>query len=149
MHLNLRFVAGGLAIVAAIGWLMFLGIRETSAYYLTIDEFLPRKDTLGASPLRVAGRVRAGSIDYDAKTLALRFAIGAFDEKGNVGAAVPVAYTGIKPDLFAEGRDVIIEGRYREGTIHADKVLTSCPSKYEAKLEPPAAGGPTADVGPS
>jgi cytochrome c-type biogenesis protein CcmE len=144
VRLNLRFIGGGLAIVAAIAWLMVVGIRETSSYYLTIDEFLPRKDTLGDSPLRVAGRVRAGSIDWDAKTLALRFAIGAFDEGGSVGPAVPVAYTGIKPDMFADGRDVIIEGRYREGTIHADKVLTSCPSKYEAKLEPPTAGQPAA-----
>ena len=149
MRLNLRFIGGGLAIVAAIAWLMFLGIRETSAYYLTIDEFLPRKDTLGDSPLRVAGRVRTGSIDWDAKTLALRFAIGAFDKDGNVGPAVPVAYTGIKPDMFADGRDVIIEGRYREGTIHADKVLTSCPSKYEAKLEPPSADAAAPGAGPS
>ena len=138
-RLNLRFAGGGLAIVAAIAWLMYLGIRETSAYYLTIDEFVPRKDTLGDSALRVAGRVRAGSIDYDAKTLALRFEIGEFDKDGKVGHAVPVAYTGIKPDMFADGRDVIVEGRYREGTIVADKVLTSCPSKYEAKLEDPDA----------
>ena len=141
MALNLRFAGGGLAIVAAIGWLMYLGIRETSAYYLTVEEFVPKKDSLGDSALRIAGRVRAGSIAYDARTLALRFEIGAFDEKGNVGAAVPVAFTGIKPDMFADGRDVIVEGKYREGTIVADKVLTSCPSKYEAKLEPGAPAG--------
>ena len=41
--------------------------------------------------------------------------------------------TGIKPDMFADGRDVIVEGRYTGDVLHATQVLTSCPSKYEAK----------------
>jgi cytochrome c-type biogenesis protein CcmE len=44
-----------------------------------------------------------------------------------------VAFTGIVPDMFAEGRDVIIEGRYLDGTLHAQQIMTSCPSKYEPK----------------
>jgi cytochrome c-type biogenesis protein CcmE len=35
--------------------------------------------------------------------------------------------------MFAEGRDVIIEGRYVDGTLQAQQIMTSCPSKYEAK----------------
>lgn len=39
-----------------------------------------------------------------------------------------------KPDMFAPGRDVIVEGRLaRDGTIEARQVLTSCPSKYGPK----------------
>lgn len=138
MILNLRFLSGGLVIVAAIAWLMYVGIRETSAYYLTIEEFIPQRETLVGSGLRVAGRVRAGTIAYDPKTLRLDFEIGAFEKDGNVGPGVPVAFTGIKPDMFADGRDVIVEGRYVDGTLRADKVMTSCPSKYEAELQPPA-----------
>jgi cytochrome c-type biogenesis protein CcmE len=88
--------------------------------------------------VRVAGRVQPGTIDYDLRTLHLRFHIGEF-EKGRSPDTVPVAFTGIKPDMFAEGRDVIVEGKYAEGVLRADKVLTSCPSKYEAKAE---AGAP-------
>jgi len=36
------------------------------------------------------------------------------------------------PDMFAEGRDVIIEGRYNAGSaLSAKTIMTSCPSKYE------------------
>lgn len=133
MNHNLRFVVGGLVIVSAIGYLMYTGIRETSAYYLTIQEFLPKKETFEGSALRVAGRVQPGSVDYDAKTLRLTFRLGHFEAGG--GASVPVSFTGIKPDMFADGRDVIVEGKYAAGAFAADKVLTSCPSKYEAKVE--------------
>jgi len=41
-----------------------------------------------------------------------------------------------KPDMFAPGRDVIVEGRIgRDRVIHATQVLTSCPSKYQPKQE--------------
>jgi len=36
--------------------------------------------------------------------------------------------------MFAEGRDVIVEGRYNAGSALAAKtIMTSCPSKYEAE----------------
>lgn len=39
-----------------------------------------------------------------------------------------------KPDMFAAGRDVIVEGQLNSaGTIDARQVLTSCPSKYVPK----------------
>jgi cytochrome c-type biogenesis protein CcmE len=39
-----------------------------------------------------------------------------------------------KPDMFAENRDVIVEGKLLPaGEIAATQVLTSCPSKYQAK----------------
>jgi cytochrome c-type biogenesis protein CcmE len=44
---------------------------------------------------------------------------------------LPVEYTGILPDMFAEGRDVIVEGTYVNGVLRAQSVMTSCPSKYE------------------
>ena len=44
---------------------------------------------------------------------------------------VPVAYHGILPDMFAEGREVVVEGRYGQGALAAKQIMTSCPSKYE------------------
>ncbi len=39
-----------------------------------------------------------------------------------------------KPDMFAPGRDVIVEGKLgADGAIAATQVLTSCPSKYKPK----------------
>ncbi len=133
MNRNLRFVIGSMVIVATIGYLMYTAIRETSAYYLTIQEFLPKKAEYGNVPLRVAGRVQPGSIDYDVTTLHLRFRLAAFSDANRPELSVPVSFSGIKPDMFADGRDVIVEGRYTSGVLEANQVLTSCPSKYEAK----------------
>ncbi len=39
-----------------------------------------------------------------------------------------------KPDMFAPGRDVIVEGLLTgDSTLQARQVLTSCPSKYSPK----------------
>ena len=86
--------------------------------------------------VRVAGRVARGSLvkHTSAKGTEMTFAIGDFKGPGeDAGETVTVAYTGIVPDMFAEGRDVIIEGRYADGTLRAQQIMTSCPSKYEPK----------------
>jgi cytochrome c-type biogenesis protein CcmE len=143
MNRNLRFVFGSMVIVAAVGYLMYVGIRETSSYYLTIQEFLTQRDQYGGASLRVAGRVAPGSIDYDARTLRLQFRLASFSDERDPSGFVPVVFTGIKPDMFADGRDVIVEGRYTDGVLQAKQVLTSCPSKYEAKT----AAGPGSGKG--
>ena len=38
--------------------------------------------------------------------------------------------------MFADGREVVVEGTLGEdGVFHANTLLTSCPSKYEAEKE--------------
>ena len=46
---------------------------------------------------------------------------------------IPVAFQGILPDMFAEGREVVVEARYQDGSLAAKQIMTSCPSKYEAE----------------
>lgn len=46
--------------------------------------------------------------------------------------SVPVVYQGLRPDMFAVGRDVIIDGEFKDGVVFASSLLTQCPSKYEA-----------------
>jgi cytochrome c-type biogenesis protein CcmE len=138
MNRTLKFGIGGGILVAAIGYLMYAGLQQSATYYFTIDEFLPRKQELAGQGVRVAGRVAEGSLwkQTSAKGTEMRFAIGEFrgpDEPA--GETLLVAYTGLVPDMFAEGRDVIVEGHYDDGTMHAQTVMTSCPSKYEPELD--------------
>jgi cytochrome c-type biogenesis protein CcmE len=58
----------------------------------------------------------------------LRFTLR--DVKGT--ASVPVVYRGTVPDLFRSGRDVVVDGRLRNGVFVAvpGSLLTKCPSKY-------------------
>ena len=128
-----KFFIGVLLIVGAVGYLIYTGIRETSTYYLTLEEFLPKREAFANEGVRIAGRVQAGSIRWDPKDLRLSFVLGPFKEGAKEQTAgVPVRYQGILPDMFAEGRDVIVEGRYDAGsTLAAKTIMTSCPSKYE------------------
>jgi cytochrome c-type biogenesis protein CcmE len=131
MERNRRFIIGAAIIVAAVTYLVYSGIRETSVYYLTIDEFLARREAVAGEGVRVAGRVASKSIEWNPATLDLRFRLANFDENDGVD----VAYNGVLPDMFAEGRDVIVEGIYGHGgSFHARTLLTSCPSKYEAEV---------------
>jgi cytochrome c-type biogenesis protein CcmE len=130
-----RFLIGATLIAVAVSYLVYAGIRETSVYYMKIDEFAARKAELPpGQPVRVAGRVQHGSMEWNARTLDLRFALGGFGDTdgGGTPEPLPVAFNGILPDMFAEGRDVIVEGTYeRDGRFVAHTILTSCPSKYE------------------
>lgn len=131
-----KFLLGGLLVVAAVSYLIFTGIRETSTYYLTIEEFLPQQEALANEAVRVAGQVQTGSVNWDPKTLRLSFVLGPFSTAGEPAslAGVPVRYQGILPDMFAEGRDVIVEGHSDGRVLAAKTVMTSCPSKYEPEL---------------
>jgi cytochrome c-type biogenesis protein CcmE len=46
--------------------------------------------------------------------------------------SVAVAYTGVVPDPFREGREVIVSGELQNGTLVAerDSLVTKCPSKF-------------------
>jgi cytochrome c-type biogenesis protein CcmE len=80
--------------------------------------------------IELTGTVAAGSVHQNGGTL--RFAIR--DRTGR-GPKVPVVYTGEVPDPFRVGREVIVTGKYRDGTFvgERDSLVTKCPSKFQAK----------------
>lgn len=126
-----RFIVGAVLIAAAVSYLVYAGIKSTSMYYFEMDEFLAQRDQHAGEDLRVKGWVRAGSVQWDATTNRLAFELARKDGS----EPVAVAYKGILPDMFAEGREVVVEGRYEAPGLHAKQIMTSCPSKYEAQKE--------------
>jgi cytochrome c-type biogenesis protein CcmE len=146
MRIRPRFFIGGGLIVLAIGYLIFSSIRTTSEYYLTVPEVAARQTELGGQAIRVAGRVKPGNIDWDPNSLTLKFEIvpipdvdAAAVKPVSVVASDAVSFRVVaagepKPDMFAPGRDVIVEGKLTpDGAIAATQVMTSCPSKYKPK----------------
>jgi len=140
MNRKARFLVAALLLVGAVVYLMYTGVQKSAVYYLTIEEFLAKKETLANEGIRVAGRVTPGSVTkkMTAAGEELNFRLGDFKTDGDGGGdakSVAVYFVGVTPDMFkAEGgSDVIIEGKYRGGVLHAQSVLTSCPSKYEAE----------------
>jgi cytochrome c-type biogenesis protein CcmE len=80
--------------------------------------------------IELTGKVAAGSVHKSGDTL--RFAVS--DRNGGV-AQVPVVYTGVVPDPFRVGREVIVTGKLRNGTFvgERDSLVTKCPSKFQTK----------------
>jgi cytochrome c-type biogenesis protein CcmE len=147
MRIRPRFFIGVSLIAAAIGYLIFSAIRTTSEYYLTVPEVAARQADLGGQAIRVAGRVKPDTINWDPNTLTLKFEIVPIPDVDAAAAVKPVSVVASdavsfrvvaagepKPDMFAPGRDVIVEGKLgADGAIAATQVLTSCPSKYKPK----------------
>jgi cytochrome c-type biogenesis protein CcmE len=111
---------------------------------LTVNEAAQRRAELTGQMIRIAGRVAPGHISWDPGSLTLVFAIIQPPNDGPSPGVHTVAASEIasgsfkviargqpKPDMFAVGRDVIVEGKLgANSTIEARQVLTSCPSKY-------------------
>jgi cytochrome c-type biogenesis protein CcmE len=83
-----------------------------------------------AGQVSLMGQV-IGTPAGDAHAAGLRFKLR--DVKGTT--TVPVVYKGSVPDLFRSGRDVVVDGKLRNGLFVAvpDTLVTKCPSKYQPK----------------
>ncbi len=126
-----RFFIAAAIVVAAVGYLIYSVTPGTSVYCYTVEEFLALNEPTAGRKLRVLGRVSPGSVQWNAEQGKLSFALVGSDGGGR---SLPVAYPGIKPAMFAEGREVIVEGNVESGGVfHADTLMTKCPSKYEAE----------------
>ncbi|MDP6626068.1 MAG: cytochrome c maturation protein CcmE [Nitrospinota bacterium] len=125
---QIKFSVGSLLIVGAISYLIYTGVSQTSVYFFTVSELIDKKETLFDEGVRVNGTVVPGSIDKDGSNLKVNFKIT--DSKKNL----LVHYEGIIPDMFKDDIDVVVEGTVdQNGKLHANTLLTACPSKYEAE----------------
>lgn len=120
---RLKYFIGGAIILLVMGWLVLSNIQEASAQYLTVEELLAQ----GSSDrmVRVSGLVVGETIDWDPQQLILRFEIA------DDGGSLPVLYKGVRPDMFRDGAQAVIEGKYSSGGVfEASTLLLKCPSKY-------------------
>jgi cytochrome c-type biogenesis protein CcmE len=109
-----------------------LGAALCLAAALVYTSFSAASEAAKPSELRegrsydLTGKVVAGSIERRGDEL--RFAIR--DRDGT--ASVPVVYSGVVPDPFREGREVIVSGELTRGKFVAerDSLVTKCPSKF-------------------
>jgi cytochrome c-type biogenesis protein CcmE len=113
-------------IVLVIGYLIYTGLRDTMVFYLTVSEVLAKPAENLTETQKVGGTVTAGSVQWDPKTLKLSFKLE--DQKANL----IVNYSGVVPDSFKPGTEVIVEGTYRgNGNFRATTIMPKCASKYE------------------
>jgi cytochrome c-type biogenesis protein CcmE len=113
----------GVALAAAV--LLATALVYTS-FSASTEASKPSEIEPGKS-YELTGKVVHGSIQKSGDD-ELRFRIR--DRDGT--ESVPVAYAGVVPDPFRDGREVIVSGELKQGTFVAerDSLVTKCPSKF-------------------
>jgi cytochrome c-type biogenesis protein CcmE len=126
-HKRMGLIVIGLIILAAATALVLNALKGNLSYF-----FSPTEVTEGKAPqdhvFRLGGMVEKGSVQRAAGDLTVKFVVT------DMHKTVKVAYSGILPDLFAEGQGVIAQGRLSpEGVFVADEVL----AKHDENYMPP------------
>ena len=114
----------GLGVVAAGFFFFVASTTEGGTYFLTVDEAMASAK-ISERPIRVKGTVVTGTYVNPEGTSNHSFQIHGDDR------TMQVRYDGPLPDVFSEGREVIAEGKLKDGVLVATEVTAKCPSKYE------------------
>jgi cytochrome c-type biogenesis protein CcmE len=113
-----------LVIGLALLGLMYSSLSEGTEYYKHVDEVMTDPAAWQGKRLQLHGfvedlRQRPDSLDY-------RFQVR------NNGKVVTARYTGVVPDTFKNGAEVVLKGRLdHDGfAVEPNGVMAKCPSKY-------------------
>jgi cytochrome c-type biogenesis protein CcmE len=109
--------------------LLWSTLKEDTQYYKLVDEVMAEPAAWHGKRLQLHGYVVDKSIMRKPDSLEYRFQIQ------NNGKIVPARYTGVVPDTFKDGSEVVLKGRLEADGFAVDPngVMAKCPSKYEAK----------------
>ena len=123
---RLRLVVALTAAVVLAGALVYTSFSASTTASKPSE--VARAGAAGGS-YELTGKVVGGTARRDGDELRFRIR----DRDGR--ESLPVVYTGVVPDAFRPGREVIVKGRLREGTFQAerDSLVTKCPSKFTKK----------------
>ncbi len=118
---------GGLASLAIAAGLALNALDSNIALYVTPTEVAAGKAPQGKA-FRIGGLVKEGSVKRQDMTV--RFVMT------DTVKEIPVAYTGILPDLFRDGKGAVVQGRLgSDGIFAATEVL----AKHDENYMPPEA----------
>ena len=124
---RIALIVGGLASLAIAATLALNALDSNIALYVTPSEVAAGKAPQGKA-FRIGGLVKEGSVKRQDMTV--RFVIT------DTVKEIPVAYTGILPDLFRDGKGAVVQGRLGgDGVFAATEVL----AKHDENYMPPEA----------
>lgn len=126
-HKRALFIVAALAVISVAALLILNALNSNIALYVTPSEVAAGKAPKDQA-FRIGGMVKEGSVKRDGLTV--HFVIT------DMAKDIPVAYTGILPDLFKEGKGAVIQGRIdSKGEFIASEVL----AKHDENYMPPEA----------
>jgi len=123
------FVGLGLVVLGVATALVLNAFQSNLVFFFTPTQVANGEAPKGQS-FRIGGMVEEGSIARDGDGLTVRFVVT------DTAKSVPVAYKGILPDLFKEGKGAVAQGQLGpDGTFVASEVL----AKHDENYMPPEA----------
>jgi cytochrome c-type biogenesis protein CcmE len=130
---SIKIAATAAVLVLALSGLMYTTLSEGTEYYKHVDEVMADPAAWHGKRLQLHGYVVESSIYTKPATLEYRFQI-----QSN-GKVLPARYTGVVPDTFKGGSEVVLKGRLSPDGFIVDRngVMAKCPSKYEASRGTP------------
>jgi cytochrome c-type biogenesis protein CcmE len=132
----LKIGATFLVLGLAFAGLMYSTLSEGTEFYKHVDEVMADPGAWQGKRLQLHGFVVDKSILRRPDTLDYRFQV-----QSN-GKVLPVRYTGVVPDTFKDGAEVVLKGRLGPDgfSVDRDGVMAKCPSKYNPQSPATSAG---------
>ena len=119
-RMRVIFISCGITVLLVTTTILLVAFRSGIQFYKSPTQLLEVKDS--SIRLRVGGLVLRGSVEN--KGVNNSFVI----TDGN--NEVEVQFIGVLPDLFAEGRGVIVRGQFKDNVFIASQVLAKHDEKY-------------------
>ncbi len=126
---RIALIAGGLVTLSLATALVANALNSSIAFFYTPTQ-VAADDAPRNKAFRIGGMVKEGSIRREGDGLTVQFIVT------DTAREVPVAYKGILPDLFKEGKGAVVQGRIGDdGRFVATEVL----AKHDENYMPPEA----------
>jgi cytochrome c-type biogenesis protein CcmE len=120
-------IVAGLGVIAIAAGLILNAFQSNLVFFFTPTQVLAG-EAPKARTFRVGGMVKEGSVKR--RDMTVEFIVT------DTAKEVPVAFTGILPDLFKEGKGVVAQGKLEaDGKFVASEVL----AKHDENYMPPEA----------
>ena len=120
-------IGGGLVAIGIAAALLLNVLDSSMALYVTPSDVLAGKAPK-LREFRIGGMVKAGSLRRD--NLTVHFVMT------DLVQDIPVAYTGILPDLFKEGKGAVVQVKQNTG---GEYIATEVLAKHDENYMPPEA----------
>ena len=126
-----RFVLIGLGLIAlGVASMLVLNAFQSNLVFFFTPTQVAAKEAPQGRAFRIGGLVETGSLAREPNSLTVHFRVT------DTARTIPVAYTGLLPDLFKEGKGVVAQGTLGpDGVFRATEVL----AKHDENYMPPEA----------
>jgi cytochrome c-type biogenesis protein CcmE len=128
-HKRIIFICCSLVALGLAAWLVLGAFRNNLVFFFSPTQVAAKEAPVGRT-FRIGGLVQDGTLKRDSDGLTIRFVVT------DTANTIPVAYKGILPDLFKEGRGCVAQGRVgSDGVFYADQIM----AKHDENYMPPEA----------